>query len=551
MQLNISQNASANCIVINAGTGSSEIDASQNNAFYVNPIRPQSQMHALYYNSTTKEITYDVSGGQLPAGTTGVKSQYLSWDGSEWVANTDNYVAIGYNAGSISQEDLAIAIGFQAGQKQGQSAIAIGQNAGKSNQNEYSVAIGRNAGEFNQFSNTIAIGNLAGNTDQSGNAIAIGFGSGQTRQLPYFNCYRKVKLEIQINPEMQLLLEFKLDKLINQEIQLLLGVQAGQTDQSGNSIAIGYRAGKLDQSGNSIAIGYRAGTRRQSGNAIAIGNQAGEEKQSENSVAIGAQAGEENQGQYSIAIGAQAGKVNQAGQSIVLNATGQQQDVSNTGSIILNADNGFIISDDTASLYVKPLAREIGPQVLYYDESKGKITYERPLALAGTITTANVSTTDTQIGSFESNTSNTSDTLDFYARFNSNTLTITVTNNGTAGSITLDIYPFKILGLNGASTALSNTSSSITITRGNNQPFINPTITTTSSPPSNTNFIASYFIKITTAGISTDKYHIISIIYDHGSSSKIYFKSIPVTPPTDLNELEFYKAGLAVGGLSV
>jgi hypothetical protein len=154
---------SANTIILNATGQSQTTMGDASDGFYVKPVRQKPQINALYYDTNKGEITYDVSGGQLPAGTT--KSQYLSWNGSEWVARGNN-ITIGNNAGQDAQSANAVAIGLQAGQTdQSANAIAIGVGAGKTSQGEYSIAIGHGAGFINQGDNCIAIGRDAGRGD--------------------------------------------------------------------------------------------------------------------------------------------------------------------------------------------------------------------------------------------------------------------------------------------------------------------------------------------------------------------------------------------------
>ena len=464
---------SANTIILNATGQSQTTMGDVSGGFYVKPVRQKSQRNALYYDTSKGEITYDVSGGQLPAGTT--KSQYLSWNGTTWVARGE----------------------------------------------------------------TIAIGNNAG-TDQSGNSIAI-------------------------------------------------GVQAGQTDQSGNSIAIGYRAGKNQQSGNSIAIGFRAAAQRQSLDSISIGSQAAEFDQSGNSIAIGVGAGKTSQGEYSIAIGHGAGFINQGDNCIAIGRDAGRGDktqgvpntiiisnynyVSDTNGqtashekqIIINASGndalGEISPGSNPGFFVKPVSENspVKATSLFYNNETSEIFQGPPGSMFGKTNSdplfSNAQSNEPILGKVDIGTTSSSHIVTFDASLLSNTLKFRIRNDGST-QISAVFQPFKVLALNG--TAKTVTNSTVTVSNlatANPRVVLTATINSSSSPASNTNFIISYFVKITTTTTPiTTNYYIVSLIFNHDGGTgneKIYCKIIPVTPPTDTIELEFYKAELAFRGLSI
>lgn len=102
------------------------------------------------------------------AGTTPVSIGYQSSSG---ITAT---VAVGGEAGSISQGSYAVALGRQAGfQNQGSAAIALGIQSGYQNQKPGAVAIGVKAGYLGQGKNSIAIGTGAGTTYQADNTIIL------------------------------------------------------------------------------------------------------------------------------------------------------------------------------------------------------------------------------------------------------------------------------------------------------------------------------------------------------------------------------------------
>lgn len=94
-----------------------------------------------------------------------------------------NSVAIGDNAGVVSQDTLSVAIGPQAGQtNQGAVSMALGYQAGNSNQADNAIAIGGVSGFSNQSLYAIAIGNGSGNTSQGQDGVAIGRSAGNISQ---------------------------------------------------------------------------------------------------------------------------------------------------------------------------------------------------------------------------------------------------------------------------------------------------------------------------------------------------------------------------------
>jgi hypothetical protein len=94
-----------------------------------------------------------------------------------------NAVAIGSNAGQNGQRNYAIALGSNAGQNGQQiNAVALGSNAGQNGQQINAVALGSNAGQHNQQSNAVALGSNAGQTNQQSYAIALGSNAGKTNQ---------------------------------------------------------------------------------------------------------------------------------------------------------------------------------------------------------------------------------------------------------------------------------------------------------------------------------------------------------------------------------
>ena len=147
-------------------------------------------------------------------------------------------IAIGANAGAITQRINAVAMGaFAGGNNQGGNSVAIGRAAGFYNQNSNAVAIGYLAGNSSQGDGSIAIGRAAGNSSQASNCIAIGRSAGN----------------------------------LMQGIQAIaIGQNAGNNSQGNQSLAIGAYAGNNNQGANSVAIGSYAGNPVMVANAVCI-----------------------------------------------------------------------------------------------------------------------------------------------------------------------------------------------------------------------------------------------------------------------------------------
>lgn len=103
------------------------------------------------------------------------------------ILNSSPGIAIGEGAGGINatnpQSQNSIAIGFDAGNdNQHTCAIAIGEGAGQYRQRHNSVAVGYQSGQYDQSLNSVAIGIESGFQNQGTNCVAIGAGSGRTNQ---------------------------------------------------------------------------------------------------------------------------------------------------------------------------------------------------------------------------------------------------------------------------------------------------------------------------------------------------------------------------------
>ena len=308
-------------------------------------------------------VVNDVSGievgmrisGQGYVESIGVDFNVISVD-----ANT-NTVAL--NSAATSQPSGTLT--FTNGQ--GDSAVAIGDQAGMTTQSDHAIAIGNQAGETTQGESAIAIGKLAG---QGGAATfsATYVSGGFTDKLLVVDDVTGIVTGMRVvgsgfsGITVQSINAGTNTLTINAfATSQPSGTIAFTTGQGEGSIAIGNEAGKVTQDLTAIAIGLTAAHTNQGKNATAIGTAAGFSDQGENAIAIGLTASSIQQGKHSIAIGAFTGGFAnpQAEKSIILNATGAS--VENT-----TAD----------SLVIKPIRNASGTHSMEYNPTTGEVTYD-------------------------------------------------------------------------------------------------------------------------------------------------------------------------------
>ena len=220
-----SQNQGANSVAIgfNAGygnqtAGSIAINASGANlnpttaGFYVNPVRNDTGnvTNVVYYNTTTKEVTYGPAGGGGTYGDANVSAYLASGNNTAGYSTTGNVTAnsavIGNGRLYSVNNFLSLATGLEvsatfggtiinvsdtagvgqvaigAGTGAGTQTVAIGDHAGVLNPGAQSVSIGTNAGNFGPGAKAVAIGQWAGagsfaGTKLGANAVVIGAGA--------------------------------------------------------------------------------------------------------------------------------------------------------------------------------------------------------------------------------------------------------------------------------------------------------------------------------------------------------------------------------------
>ena len=313
---------------------------------------------------------------------------------------SDNTVAIGNAAGACQQHARAVAIGSGAGStnqgcfsvaigsggcsvsgpgyhNQGQSAVAIGINAGKCNQGVYAVSIGPYSGVINQSPISIAIGASAGYDCQGSGAIAIGVCSAAVNQgycsVAIGTCaavsYQGIR-SIAVGTyaagnhqgDSSVAIGYRTASNTQGICAVAIGICAANNNQGNAAIAIGSNAGINNQGMCAVAIGPGAARNQQAIGAVGIGGGAGYCSQQNYAVAVGIGAGYTNQGACSIAIGRNAGDLNQPINSIIINAAGTNLNGMNSG------------------LYIAPVRNDTGnvANAVYYNTITNEITYSAP-----------------------------------------------------------------------------------------------------------------------------------------------------------------------------
>jgi photosystem II stability/assembly factor-like uncharacterized protein len=379
-------NQIANSIILNASNAA--LNATTNAGFYVNPVRNASNTNVVYYNTTTKELTYDTAPSVVS--TFNSMSTGIATIGDLFVSTiVMPGIRIGTGAGASNQDFPCIAIGEYAGQSsQSAYAVAIGSYTGNDNQGTNAVALGSSAGQTSQGTNSIAIGTTAGNNNQANASIAIGPSCGQETQ---------GLQAVAVGPSA--------GQLSQGSRAVSIGLYSGQDTQGTNAVAIGYDAGRTNQKPDAVAIGVAAGNYNQASNAVAVGGLAGHSNQASNAVAIGNYAGYESQGIQAVAIGSNAGRTNQGSNAIAIgNGAGETNQIAN--SIILNASNVGLNATTNAGFYVNPVRNASNANVVYYNTTTKELTYDTAPS-GSVVSTFNIMSTGTaSIGSLTTSSIN-------------------------------------------------------------------------------------------------------------------------------------------------
>ena len=348
-------------IVINA-TGAN-VPSVGNDTFVVKPIRNATGSSALFYDSSSGEITYDTAGGGATAivATENITTPDLG-AGPDLTASAIGNIFIGKNTGrQVSTANYNVAIGYDTCHANQDGGVYIGREVCSNSAAGSSkiVAIGHQTAKANyDGTGKVFIGNQAGYYRGGASNYNIGIGN-------------------------QALFNGRLGS--RDQACIALGAfamsgkaQDGNSDNAGGGdvIAIGYEAHKECRPSiqSSIFIGTNVGRRNdlttaQGRDCVAIGHQTHARfttttnPNNRYSTVVGAYAC--NQGidqtvsEGGLFLGYGAGQNNAYGNQIVLNGTGSAFDpTTNEG------------------LFVKPIRNATGSSALFYDSSSGEITYD-------------------------------------------------------------------------------------------------------------------------------------------------------------------------------
>lgn len=266
-----------------------------------------------------------------------------------------------------------IALGCEAGTvSQKHDAIAIGTSAGYNNQGANSIAIGRNSGYNNQPENSIII-SASGSKTVGSNGNTGAFYVSPIRSDP-----ANLNYSLNYNADTS--------EVTYALTQSLVGAQ-GATGPAGPagtnattyktnsaSVAIGNNnTGSSGQQNYSVAIGHDTAQINQGTMAVAIGIEAGNSSQSNDAIAIGTAAGRINQGANSIAIGRQSARADQPANSICISAS--------DSATIGTAAAGAVAN----SFYVAPIRNDAANLAysLNYNATTKEVTYALTQSMVG------------------------------------------------------------------------------------------------------------------------------------------------------------------------
>lgn len=423
-------NQSNNSIVINASD--MEINTNNGSGLYINPIREAlfvTDMKSMYYNPTTKEVTYDTSGVSAGIELTGTVQTFD-------FANSDKKILY-YDARTKSLEYTNKGIQVYTETRNDSIKLLSIMNYDLCNNTLANLIEGYIDGNrSNQYNITFG-GNVNANDDSLNGGIRFTRNTGSDKRINYIQPFHKkiggtgaelhfsryfsgvgeygvvfdlsnarygfntenLTHTVTINGTLGLLTpQLNLGSNAGQtsqgELSIALGAFAGQTSQNSFSIAVGAGAGRSNQNIYSVAVGYDAGTTSQLNNSIAVGYSAGKSNQGMFSVAIGdssaevaqgngaisigASAGEQSQALNAVAIGANAGRFNQGQYAIAIgNNAGYSNQDNNT--IVINATGNELRTDGADSTYIAPIRQRLKHALckpLWWDPLTGEVFIE-------------------------------------------------------------------------------------------------------------------------------------------------------------------------------
>ena len=159
-----------------------QVDGDVSNRLVADAVSDTLNITSGYAISISEDIFTDtLTIGVNPAHD--IKGSVFGDDSSILVDAVSNFIYGNVRATTLRTEETKIALGENAGSiTQGNNATAVGWLAGYNNQGTAAVAVGRESGEINQGQYAVAVGPGAGYTGQGANAVAIGYGAGETNQ---------------------------------------------------------------------------------------------------------------------------------------------------------------------------------------------------------------------------------------------------------------------------------------------------------------------------------------------------------------------------------
>jgi hypothetical protein len=195
-----------NVIALNATVGDYNVVSGQTNSFYVNPIRQASTINSLYYNTATKEITYDTVASAAVSSFTSLYTSSLQFStiygGSNSLISTTQLTVstlatryidfpfttnleIGGNGTRVVSGNHNIALGYSVDVKSGANSNVIAIGHGINVPSEASINLGySNVGSYpsgaNIGSNTICLGQNIGADGNNVYADSIVFNAAAT-----------------------------------------------------------------------------------------------------------------------------------------------------------------------------------------------------------------------------------------------------------------------------------------------------------------------------------------------------------------------------------
>ena len=386
--------------------------------FFVKPIRSSSQPNALYYEPTSGEITYDLSGGSGGGGGGGGDTLWVN-DGSNNFYGPSGEAGV---AGFDGEGNIAVGAGaLNAGVVTGEFNVAVGTNALRDNTSGFhNVAVGRQAMELNTDGDeNTAIGHQAMAINTTGNRnvavgddallandggsfntalgwAAMGQGAGSNNsQNVAVGCEALVRLEgghnnIGIG-------RAALAEVRDTSSNIAIGsfAMGGYMRSGSENVAVGHHALYNVSGGfSNVAIGYHAGrggdfgpgTHYDVSGSVFIGYKAGDppfaQVLGDGNVIIGYEAqgpntggaGISSTGTNNVLVGTQAYTGQSSANTIAIGYKAGTPNFSRC--IVLNASGSALTAPGSDTFAVKPVRNASQPNALYYEPTSGEITYD-------------------------------------------------------------------------------------------------------------------------------------------------------------------------------